>query len=124
MVNMYGIYFVHVELGTSKPTSNYSKEYDIDKGHSSQAPIPKQPISSNVKPTRKRRGVVEDDANAQERISSRLRQKPKSIGPNKRQRNEIDDVENPPKTLPGLPYAKSPFKAVRGEGNSFHGWST
>ena len=85
--------------------------------------IPKQQTSKSLKHKRKLQNVVDEDAQPQEGISSRLRQKPKLTAPHKRQRKEKGSDEIPLETLPRLTYAKLPFKAVRGEGNSFHGWS-
>ena len=72
----------------------------------------------------KKNEEAKDNSPPQKRISSRLRQKPPSTLPSQQQIKETDLVEIQPEISPRRPYARSPFKAVKGQGNSFHGWST
>ena len=47
---------------------------------------------------------------------------PKSVVTNRQQQEDVEAVEDTDEITIHKPYAKSPFKAIRGEGNSFHGW--
>ena len=80
--------------------------------------------SSKRKSKRKKSLMVEEIAEPPERFPKRLRRAPKENLSTKEKRKEDDDAEIKRITVNQQSSSNSPFRAIRGAGNSFHGWRT
>jgi hypothetical protein len=73
---------------------------------------------------RKRQVVSKDDTKPEKRISKRNKPISESGVGSTKDNIVTESSDVPDEIIITTPSTKSPFKAIRGEGNSFHGWCT
>ena len=82
----------------------------------------KRSQKSLFKTRRKIQVVSKDDTKPEKRMSKRNKLFPNSEAESTKEKMATEPSNVPDEIIITKPITKSPFKAIRGEGNSFHGW--